>query len=56
MIAEGIEDMETLEYLRGLDRSELSDSSLIQAGRGTSSGGRRRSCRRSRLDAVEPAA
>ncbi len=34
VIAEGIEDHETLEYLRDLDRSELSGSSLIQAGQG----------------------
>jgi EAL domain-containing protein (putative c-di-GMP-specific phosphodiesterase class I) len=34
VIAEGIEDQETLEYLRDLDRSELSGSSLIQAGQG----------------------
>jgi diguanylate cyclase (GGDEF)-like protein len=33
VIAEGIEDIETLEYLRNLDRSELSET-LIQAGQG----------------------
>jgi EAL domain-containing protein (putative c-di-GMP-specific phosphodiesterase class I) len=34
VIAEGIEDEETLEYLRTLDRTDLSDTSLIQAGQG----------------------
>jgi len=34
VIAEGIEDQETLEYLRDLDRSELSGAALIQAGQG----------------------
>jgi EAL domain-containing protein (putative c-di-GMP-specific phosphodiesterase class I) len=34
VIAEGIEDQETLEYLRDLDRRELSGTSLIQAGQG----------------------
>jgi diguanylate cyclase (GGDEF)-like protein len=34
VIAEGIEDAETLEYLRDLDRSELSGASLIHAGQG----------------------
>ena len=34
VIAEGIEDQATLEYLRDLDRNELSDSSLIHAGQG----------------------
>ena len=33
VIAEGIEDVETLEYLRNLDRNELSET-LIQAGQG----------------------
>jgi EAL domain-containing protein (putative c-di-GMP-specific phosphodiesterase class I) len=33
VIAEGIEDIETLEYLRNLDRNELSET-LIQAGQG----------------------
>jgi hypothetical protein len=30
----GIEDLETLEYLRSLDRNELTDSAMIQAGQG----------------------
>jgi diguanylate cyclase (GGDEF)-like protein len=34
VIAEGIEDLETLEYLRSLDRNELNDSAMIQAGQG----------------------
>jgi diguanylate cyclase (GGDEF)-like protein len=34
VIAEGIEDQETLQYLRDLDRNELSDTALIQAGQG----------------------
>jgi EAL domain-containing protein (putative c-di-GMP-specific phosphodiesterase class I) len=34
VIAEGIEDLETLEYLWGLDRTELTDSAMIQAGQG----------------------
>jgi len=34
VIAEGIEDKDTLEYLRDLDRNELSDTSMIQAGQG----------------------
>jgi EAL domain-containing protein (putative c-di-GMP-specific phosphodiesterase class I) len=34
VIAEGIEDLETLEYLRSLDRNELPDSAMIQAGQG----------------------
>lgn len=34
VIAEGIEDLETLEYLRTVDRHDLSDKSMIQAGQG----------------------
>jgi len=34
VIAEGIEDIETLEYLRNLDRNELTDAAMIQAGQG----------------------
>ena len=34
VIAEGIEDLETLEYLRSLDRNELTDGAMIQAGQG----------------------
>jgi EAL domain-containing protein (putative c-di-GMP-specific phosphodiesterase class I) len=34
VIAEGIEDLETLEYLRNLDRNELSIDAMIQAGQG----------------------
>lgn len=34
VIAEGIEDFETLEHLRNLDRSELADTAMIQAGQG----------------------
>ena len=55
-IAEGIEDMETLEYLRGLDRNELSDTSMIQAGQGYQLGRPSPLMPPLRLDAVEPAA
>jgi diguanylate cyclase (GGDEF)-like protein len=34
VIAEGIEDLETLEYLRNLDQTEVTDSAMIQAGQG----------------------
>jgi diguanylate cyclase (GGDEF)-like protein len=56
VIAEGIEDMETLEYLRGLDRNELSDTSMIQAGQGYQLGRPSPLMPPLRLDAVEPAA
>jgi hypothetical protein len=45
VIAEGIEDLETLEYLRNLDRSDVTHAAMIQAGQATGSGGRHRSCR-----------
>ena len=34
VIAEGIEDLETLEYLRNLDRTEVTEAAMIQAGQG----------------------
>ena len=56
VIAEGIEDLETLEYLRGLDRNELSETSMIQAGQGYQLGRPSPLMPPLRLDAVEPAA
>ena len=56
VIAEGIEDLETLEYLRGLDRNELSDTSMIQAGQGYQLGRPSPLMPPLRLDVVEPAA
>ena len=56
VIAEGIEDLETLEYLRGLDRNELSDTSMIQAGQGYQLGRPSPLMPPLRLDAVEPVA